>query len=60
MNPIPYRSEYFGKKLHLNQIGIYGVTRVIAIDGSSRKIVGMVTMPVKNAITISSETSAGN
>ena len=31
---------------------MYGVTHVMAVDGYSRKIVGMVTMPVKNAITI--------
>ena len=55
MNPIPYRSEYFGEKLHLDQnekLAMFGVTHVLAVDGYSRKIVGMVTMPVKNAIAI--------
>lgn len=31
MNPIPYRSEYFGEKLHLDQnekLGMFGVTHV--------------------------------
>ena len=31
---------------------MYGVTHVIVIDGFSRKIVGMITIPNKNAITI--------
>ena len=31
---------------------MFGVTHVLAVDGYSRKIVGIVTMPVKNAITI--------
>ena len=54
MNPISYRHEYFGEKLHLDQnekLGMFGVTNVLAVDGYS-KILGMVTMPVKNAITI--------
>ena len=55
MNPIPYTSEYCGKKLHLNQnekLAMFGVTDFLAVDGYSRKIVGMVTMPVKNTIAI--------
>ena len=55
INPIPYRSEYYGEKLHIDQnekLGMFGVTHVLAVDGYSRKIVGIVTMPVKNAITI--------
>ena len=31
---------------------MFGVTHVLAVDSYSRKIVGMVTMPVKNSITI--------
>ncbi len=31
---------------------MYGVTHVLAVDGYSRKIVGFVTIPVKNAIAI--------
>ena len=55
MNPLPYRSQYFGEKLHFDQnekLGMFGVTHVLAVDGYSRKIVKMVTIPVKNAITI--------
>lgn len=55
MNPIPYRAEFFGEKLHFDQnekLVIYGAVHVLAIDGYSRKIVGFCTMPRKNAITI--------
>ena len=41
LNPIPYRADYFGHKLHINQnekLVIYGVTHVLAIDGHSRFI----------------------
>ena len=31
---------------------MYGVTHVVAIDGFSRKIVGMITIPVKTSVTI--------
>lgn len=33
-------------------MGILGVTHILRVDGYSHKIVGMVTTPVKNAITI--------
>ena len=36
----------------MKKMVMYGVTHVMALDGYSRKTVGMVTMPVKNAITI--------
>ena len=42
-------------KLHLDQnekLAMYGVTHVIAVDGFSRKIVQMITIPVKNPIAI--------
>ena len=55
MNPVPYRADYFGHKLHIDQnekLVMYGVTHVCAIDGFSRKIVGFVTMPVKNNVEI--------
>lgn len=51
VNPIPYRADYFGHKIHYDQnekLVMYGVTHVIAIDGHSRFIVGNSTMPVKN------------
>ena len=31
---------------------MYGVTHVMAVDGFSRKIVGMISIPVINPITI--------
>lgn len=34
------------------KLSMYGVTHVMAVDGYSRKIVGMITIPVKNPITI--------
>ena len=55
LNPIPYRSDFFGEKLNLDKnekLGMFGVTHILAVDGFSMKIVGMVTMPVKNAVTI--------
>ena len=58
VNPIPYRADYFGHKLHSNQnekLGMYGVTNVAAIDGHSRMIVPWNTMPVKNNLIIYSE-----
>ena len=30
----------------------YGVTEALAIDGYSRKVVGFVVMPLKNAVAI--------
>ena len=55
MNPIPYRADYFGHKLHIDQnekCVMYGVTHICAIDGYSGKIVGFLTMPVKNNVEI--------
>ena len=55
INPIPYRAEYFGHKVHIDQnekLAMYGVTHVCARDGYSGKIVGFVTMPVKNNVEI--------
>lgn len=54
-NPIPYHAEYFGHKLHIDQnekLVMYGVTHVCAVDGYSNKIVGFVTMPIKNNLEI--------
>ena len=50
-NPIPYKADYFGHKLHIDQNGklvMYGVTHVTAIDGHSRFVLCEVKMPVKN------------
>ena len=55
VNLVPYRANYYGEKLHFGQnekLVMYGVTHVLAVDGYSRKIVGFVTMPRKNPITI--------
>nr|XP_033474294.1 uncharacterized protein LOC117251836 [Epinephelus lanceolatus] len=44
-----------GHKLHLDQnekLGMFGVTHVLAVDGYSSKIVGHLTMPVKNNLVI--------
>ena len=48
-NPVSYRSEYFGEKLHIDQnekLVMFGVTHVCAVDGHSGRIVGFVTMPI--------------
>ena len=58
VNPIPYRADYFGHKLHIDQnekLVMYGVTHVAAIDGHSRFVVAGTTMPVKNNLTIYKE-----
>ena len=51
MNPKCYHAEFFGHKLHVDQSGklvIFGSTHVCAIDGYSSKIVGLITLLVKN------------
>ena len=58
VNPIPYRADYFGHKMHTDQnekIAMYGVTHVIAIDGHSRFILAASTMPIKNNVIIYDE-----
>jgi len=55
INPIPYKADYFGHKLHMDQnekIVMYGVVHVAAIDGHSRYVVGGATMPIKNNMVI--------
>ena len=55
LNPAPYHALYYGEKLHMDQnekLNRFGVTHVLAIDGFSRKIVGLITIPRKNAIGI--------
>ena len=52
LNPPPYIARFFGDKVHFVQnekLAMYGVTHVLVIDG---KIVGMITIPVKNTISI--------
>jgi len=58
MNPVPYRADYFGHKLHIDQnekLAMYGVTHVAATDGHSRFIVSHTIMPIKNNLTIYDE-----
>ena len=55
VNPIPYRADYFGHKLHIDQnekLVMYGVTHVAAIDVHSRFVVAGTTIPVKSNLTI--------
>lgn len=55
INPVPYRAQYFGHKLHMDQnekLVMFGVTHICAIDGYSRKVVSFSTMPVKNTVII--------
>ena len=60
-NPIPYHASHFGHnshfghKLHIDQnkkLVMYGMTHICARDGSSGKVVGIVSMPVKNNVEI--------
>ena len=54
-NPVPYMANRFGEKINLDQnekLVRYGVTHVLAIDGFSRKVVGFISLSVKNAIEI--------
>lgn len=55
VNPIPYRADYFGHKMHMDQnekLVMYGVTHVAAIDGHSRFVLATAIMPIKNNLTI--------
>lgn len=55
LNPIPYHASYFGQKLHIDQnekLVMFGVTHICAIDGFSGKVVGFVSMPIKNNVEI--------
>ena len=63
LNPTPYYAEYYGHKLHMDQnekLVRYGVTHVVASDGYSGKLMGVVTMPVKNPIRIQCFQSKGS
>lgn len=57
-NPTPYYAEYFGHKLHVDQnekLVQFGVTHVAASDGYSGKLLGIITMPIKNNLLIYDE-----
>ncbi len=54
-NPRIYVARYFGDKVHFDQnekLVMYGVVHVMAIDGYSRKICGLISIPRKNPILI--------
>ena len=60
LNPVPYRADYFGHKLHIDQnekLVMFGVTHICGIDGYSGKNVGFVSMPIKNCVEIYSNFS---
>ena len=55
LNPKPYEAYYFGQKIHIDQnekLCLFGVTHVLAIDGYSKRIISLCSMPVKNPVTI--------
>ena len=55
MNPVPYFADYFGHRVLIDQnakVVMYCVTHVCTRDVFSGKIVGFVTMPVKNNLEI--------
>lgn len=55
INPVPYYAEYCGHKMHIDQnekLAMYGATHVVAIDGYSGFILGLITMPMKNNLII--------
>uniref|UniRef100_A0A1X7TWP9 Uncharacterized protein n=1 Tax=Amphimedon queenslandica TaxID=400682 RepID=A0A1X7TWP9_AMPQE len=57
-NPVPYHADYFGHKEHNDQsenLVMYGVTHVCAIDRFSGKLVGFITTQVKNSKEIYSD-----
>ena len=50
-NPLPYKAEYFGHKMHLDQnekLVMYGCTTVLASDDYSNYILAAASMPIKN------------
>ena len=55
-NPVPYYAPFFGYKGHFDQneklAQRFGCTEVAFIDGCSRYICGLITLPVKNPILI--------
>lgn len=55
INPIPYKTDNFGHKLHIDQnekLAMYGLTHVCASDGCSGKLVSFASMPIKNNCVI--------
>lgn len=55
MNPVRYSADYFGQEVYVDQnenLAMYGVAHVCAGDEYSGKVVGFITMPVKNNLEI--------
>ena len=55
VNPTPYQANYFGHRLYIDEdekCVMYGVTHGCTVDGYSSKIVGYITMAVKNNLEI--------
>ena len=55
MNPMPYHADFFGHKLHVDQskkLVMLGVTHICSVDGYSGKVIGFITMPIKNCVEI--------
>ena len=58
VNSVPYRADYFGYKLRVDQyekLEMYGVFHIVTIDGHSRYITFGATMPRKNNKVIYAE-----
>ena len=51
-NPIRYSANYFGHKLHMDQKVSFRVIHIVARDGYSGKIVGFLTLPMKNVESV--------
>lgn len=55
INPVPYKADYFGQKIHIDQnekLVMFGCTHICAVDGRSGMIVGFISMAIKNNILI--------
>lgn len=50
-NPVPYRANHFGQKLHIDRnekLVMFGCIHVCGVDGRSGMIVGFAIMAIKN------------
>ena len=51
MKPVCYHADYFGHKLQVDQsekLVMFGCTHLCTVDGYSSRIVGFITLAVKN------------
>lgn len=54
-NPVPYNSQYFGHKLHIDlneKLVDFGSVLVGAIDGYSGLLVSCFSIPIKNCVDV--------